>query len=195
MLNMLTGEASSVRICTVQKEVPEISAHKKGWPMHENTCCAQKKSREAAESELCLEKIKQEIAANCQNYIWTMDPFPWPSEIKFFAFVLLWFKFSWCQLMLGPANSNSDQPITIIFAYDIRHTRPMLFQKACVKCVLKTRKWNVTKWNVHHVGMKIIWWNGPQDIKATKSEGSRPTVERQKCKPCKRYPLFDQGYP
>ena len=24
--------------------------------------------------------------------------------------------------------------------------------------------------------MKIIWWNGPQDIKATKSEESRPTV-------------------
>ena len=28
--------------------------------------------------------------------------------------------------------------------------------------------------------MKIIWWNGPQDIKATKSEESGPTVERQK---------------
>ena len=24
--------------------------------------------------------------------------------------------------------------------------------------------------------MKIIWWNGPQDIKAIKSEESRPTV-------------------
>ena len=24
--------------------------------------------------------------------------------------------------------------------------------------------------------MKIIWWNGPQDIKAIKSEKSRPTV-------------------
>ena len=24
--------------------------------------------------------------------------------------------------------------------------------------------------------MKIIWWNGPHDIKATKSEESRPTV-------------------
>ena len=30
-------------------------------------------------------------------------------------------------------------------------------------------------WWRHH-GMKIIWWNGPQEIKATKSEESRPTV-------------------
>ena len=29
-------------------------------------------------------------------------------------------------------------------------------------------------WRRH--GMKLIWWNGPQDIKATKSEESRPTV-------------------
>ena len=34
---------------------------------------------------------------------------------------------------------------------------------------------DVLIWWPHH-GMKIIWWNGPQDIKATKSEESRPTV-------------------
>ena len=31
--------------------------------------------------------------------------------------------------------------------------------------------------------MKIFWWNGPQEIKAIKSEESRPTVERQNFKP------------
>ena len=30
---------------------------------------------------------------------------------------------------------------------------------------------------------KVIWLNGPQDIEATNSEESRPTVERQKRKP------------
>ena len=139
---------------------------------------------------LCL---KQKIAANCEKYIRAMDPFPWPSEFKFFAFILLYFKFSRCQLiMLGPANSNSDQPITTIFAYDTWHTSRV---KAYDKFVLKTRKWNVTKWNFHHLGMKIIPWTGPQDIKATKSEGSRPIVERQNCKPCNRYSFFSQGYP
>ena len=34
---------------------------------------------------------------------------------------------------------------------------------------------DVPIWWRHH-GMKIIWWNGPQDIKVTKSEESRPTV-------------------
>ena len=34
---------------------------------------------------------------------------------------------------------------------------------------------DVPIWWRHH-GMKIIWWNGPQDIKATKSEESRPTL-------------------
>ena len=31
--------------------------------------------------------------------------------------------------------------------------------------------------------MKIIWWNGPQDIKAAESEGSRPPMERQSVSP------------
>ena len=35
--------------------------------------------------------------------------------------------------------------------------------------------------------MKIIWWNGPHDIKATKLEESRPTVEMQKCMASNRY--------
>ena len=42
--------------------------------------------------------------------------------------------------------------------------------------------------------MKIIWWNGPQDITATKYEGSKPTAEMQKSKSCNRYPFFDQGF-
>ena len=35
--------------------------------------------------------------------------------------------------------------------------------------------------------MKIFWWNGPQEIKAIKSEESRPTVDRQKCMPPNPY--------
>ena len=34
----------------------------------------------------------------------------------------------------------------------------------------------VTQKRWRHHGMKIIWWNGPQDIKTTKSEENRPTV-------------------
>ena len=74
--------------------------------------------------------LKQEIAANCEKSIRPMDPFPWTSEFKFFAFVLLWFKLIRYHLMLGPANSNSDQPVTTIFAYDLWHTRPMLLRHA-----------------------------------------------------------------
>ena len=44
-----------------------------------------------------------------------------PSECKLFEqFLLLWFKFSQCRLMLGPTISNSDQPIATCFAHDTR---------------------------------------------------------------------------
>ena len=68
--------------------------------------------------------------------------------------------------------------------------------KACTKFVLMTRKWITTKWNLHHVGNvngnHLMEW--AQHIKATKSEESRPNVERQKCKPSNQYPFSDQGY-
>ena len=43
----------------------------------------------------------------------------WRYVLPMEQFVLLWFKFSRCRLMLGQANSNSDQPITTSFAYDV----------------------------------------------------------------------------
>ena len=53
--------------------------------------------------------------------------------------------------MLGPANSNSDQPITTIFCiWPITHETYAV--KACTKFVLMTRTWNTTKLNFHHTG-------------------------------------------
>ena len=66
-----------------------------------------------------------------------------PSEFKFFGqFVLLWFKFSRCQLNY----------VATIFAHDKYDTRPIYAVKACAKFVLMTRKWNTTKWNFNHAG-------------------------------------------
>ena len=66
-----------------------------------------------------------------------------PSEFKFFGqFVLLWFKFSQCQLM------------SLQFLHMTSMTRdPYVYAvKACAKFVLMTRKWNTTKWNFNHTG-------------------------------------------
>ena len=66
-----------------------------------------------------------------------------PSEFKFFRqFVLLWFKFSRCQLM------------SLQFLHMTSMTRdPYIYAvKACAKFVLMTRKWNTTKWNFNHAG-------------------------------------------
>ena len=83
--------------------------------------------------------------------------------------------------MLGPANSNSYK----LIAKFLHMTHDTYVVKACARFVLMTRKWITTKWHFHHVGNvnKITWWNDHRDIKATKSEESRPTVVRQKCKP------------
>ena len=75
--------------------------------------------------------------------------------------------------MLGPTNSSSDHPIATMFAYDIYAV------KECAKFV-DDKKINYDKmWNFHHIGnmneSRLMKW----DIKATKSEENRPTVERQ----------------
>ena len=90
--------------------------------------------------------FKQEIAANYEKLHSGQGPISLtinPSEFKFFGqLVLLWFKFSRCQLM-------SLQFLHIIDKYD---TRPIYAVNACAKFVLMTRKWNTTKWNFNHAG-------------------------------------------
>ena len=75
--------------------------------------------------------------------------------------------------MMGPANSSADEPIGI---YD----QKISYDKM---------------WNFHHVGNVNDIHLIELDFKATKSDESRTTMERQKCKPSNQYPLFDQGYP
>ena len=88
--------------------------------------------------------------------------------------------------MLEQANSNSDQLIASMFVYDTYAV------KAYARFVHVNRKWITTKYEIFvtsEMPMTIIWKKG--DIKATKSEESRPNVGR----PFNRYPFLDQGYP
>ena len=112
---------------------------------------------------------RQEITSNCKKYIMARTHFPNDYSIRIFKFfeqfVCFWIKFSQCRLMLGPANSNSDQTIATIFAYDTYAV------KACANFILMTRKWVMTKCEIFitlEMWMKIILWNWTV-IKATRS--------------------------
>ena len=99
-----------------------------------------------------------------------------PSEINhFLQFVFLWFKFSRWQLICW------DQLIQIWstnrYNFCIWHTRPMLSRHAqnlfwWPENELRQNGISITL----EMWMKIIWWNGPHDIQATKSEESRLTA-------------------
>ena len=82
--------------------------------------------------------------------------------------------------MLGRADSNSDQPIATMFVYDTRDLCCSGMHKNCSD----DQKMNCDK-NKFSSRWKCEWKASDemQDTKASKSEESRPVMERLKCKP------------
>ena len=66
----------------------------------------------------------------------------------FEQFVLLWFKLSQWQIILGSANSNSDKPIATFFAYYTRELCCQGMHKICSD----DQKINYDNMKFHHVG-------------------------------------------